>query len=462
MKLEQRGGNRKIKDGNSRLVPIVVAAVIVVVIIGVLVTFFEWRNPEVKLQKELSRLGPATDIGIIVRDSKSGVRSLSAHLEQDGKQFKLFEKVFLRQDVFPYNGPKEVEESQHFNIRALGIDEGDAVLVITARDFSLWGWFDGNIYEQKIPVIIDTSPPIVQVGDRSRQIRPGSAGIVVFKVNEPLEKGGVVINGYFHPGYAIAGEGSHTYTTTIALPYDNERIKESYVLAVDLTGNETSVPFGLVPGKSEIKTDRINISDSFLDRKIPEFEKYYPDITGTAVEKYVYINNEIRRENARKIQEICSNSRPEKLWDGPFQRMAGSSRMAGFAERRSYFYNDRKIDTQTHLGIDLASVKFAEVHAANRGVVVFADYLGIYGNAVIIDHGIGVFSLYSHLSQISVQAGSPVEKGAVIGLTGTTGMAGGDHLHFSMLVNGIFVNPVEWWDGHWLRFNILELLPRSR
>ncbi len=151
----------------------------------------------------------------------------------------------------------------------------------------------------------------------------------------------------------------------------------------------------------------------------------------------------------------------ERLWEGKFLRMAGSSR-AGFADYRTYFYKSKAIDNQVHLGMDIASTRRAEVKAANRGEVIFADYLGIYGNMVMLDHGQGVFSLYSHLSEINVAPGDKVKQKAVLGLTGTTGMAGGDHLHFSMLVNGIFVMPKEWWDQHWIDVTIAEPITDSK
>jgi murein DD-endopeptidase MepM/ murein hydrolase activator NlpD len=138
--------------------------------------------------------------------------------------------------------------------------------------------------------------------------------------------------------------------------------------------------------------------------------------------------------------------------------MGRSSRKASFADHRTYFYKGNEIDKQVHLGIDLASTRRAPVKAANRGKVVFADYLGIYGNTVILDHGQGLYSLYSHLSEIKVEQDGTIEKGIVLGLSGTSGMAGGDHLHFSILVNGIFVNPVEWWDQQWISLNIDEIL----
>jgi murein DD-endopeptidase MepM/ murein hydrolase activator NlpD len=218
----------------------------------------------------------------------------------------------------------------------------------------------------------------------------------------------------------------------------------------------------MVLKKQNFKHDQINISDNFLNLKIPEFAQAYPQLSGSLVEQFVYVNSRIRNENYEAIVAATANPSPIRLWEGPFERMARSSRMAGFAEYRTYYYNNEEIDKQVHLGIDLASTKRAEVHAANRGNVVFADYLGIYGNTIILDHGQGLFSLYSHLSEIGVATGELKEKGAVIGLSGATGMAGGDHLHFSILINGIFVTPVEWWDQQWVRLNIDDILTGSK
>ena len=125
--------------------------------------------------------------------------------------------------------------------------------------------------------------------------------------------------------------------------------------------------------------------------------------------------------------------------------------MARFGDRRTYLYQGKAVDQQTHLGEDLASLVQSPVNAGNNGVVVFAEPLGIYGQTVILDHGLGVFSSYSHLSQIDVKVGDKVEKGAVLGQTGTTGLAVGDHLHFAINLQGEFVDPLEWWDPHWLK-----------
>lgn len=103
------------------------------------------------------------------------------------------------------------------------------------------------------------------------------------------------------------------------------------------------------------------------------------------------------------------------------------------------------------MGYDLASVKRAPVEASNRGWVVLARFFGIYGNAVVIDHGYGLMTLYGHLSSIEVEPGQEVNRGQVIGRSGETGLAGGDHLHFTVLLQGQPVDPIEWFDAKWIR-----------
>lgn len=73
---------------------------------------------------------------------------------------------------------------------------------------------------------------------------------------------------------------------------------------------------------------------------------------------------------------------------------------------------------------------------------------------MVIDHGFGLFSTYSHLSALDVKQGQVISKGEVIGRTGSTGLAGGDHLHFGIIVHNTFVDPVEWWDAAWIKNNI--------
>ena len=172
---------------------------------------------------------------------------------------------------------------------------------------------------------------------------------------------------------------------------------------------------------------------------------------GSLLDNYLWVNRELRKRNAAEIIGLAEKSSREFLWDRPFVPMSNAQVMSSFADRRTYVYQGREVDQQDHLGFDLASVRHADIEASNSGKVVLARYFGIYGNAVVLDHGYGLMSLYGHLSSISVEEGQWVERGQVVGRSGETGLAGGDHLHFTLLVGGRPVSPVEWWDGAWIR-----------
>ena len=89
-------------------------------------------------------------------------------------------------------------------------------------------------------------------------------------------------------------------------------------------------------------------------------------------------------------------------------------------------------------------------------ISVAGDPLGIYGNCIVVDHGYGLQSIYGHLSEIAVHEGDMVKRGQVMGKSGQTGMAGGDHIHFSMQLEGIQIDPKEWWDAHWIKDHIAK------
>ena len=446
-------GSSKKKPFFLLLIPVLLFFALVVA----LVLLLEREQPAIDVDGDLGLIGTEKQIDFVASDKKSGIRHLGVVIRQGAKEKKLYEQNFKRQGYFKGAGPDRIAAHVNINTASLGLAEGDAEIVFTAQDFSFWNMMKGNSVEKIFPVTLDTLAPKVNRMDSPRYIKPGGAGIVIYKMSEAAEKHGVSVNGFFHPGFPVPGKEG-LYGAILGLPYDTEKIEEAHVEATDAAGNVGKAPFGMIFKKVHFKKDRINVPDSFLDLKIPEFSQYYPEMTGDNLEKYLFVNNKIRQENNKKIMELCRNSTSEQLWQGRFTRMSRSSNRAGFADHRTYFHNGKEVDRQVHLGVDLASTRHAKVEAANKGKVIYADYLGIYGNMVILDHGLGVFSLYSHLSDIAVAKGDLVEKGSSLGSTGTTGMAGGDHLHFSMLVNGILVNPLEWWDESWLNIHILSYL----
>ena len=136
--------------------------------------------------------------------------------------------------------------------------------------------------------------------------------------------------------------------------------------------------------------------------------------------------------------------------------------MRRYGEQCLYDYEGKEIDQLVSRGVDLASLVNSPVQAVNNGQVVFVGDLGVYGLTEVLDHGQGLASTYSHLSEITVNPGRNVEKGDIIGVTGQSGLAGGDLLHFGVMVGGVFVNPIEWWDNQWIEKNITEKLNSIR
>ena len=172
------------------------------------------------------------------------------------------------------------------------------------------------------------------------------------------------------------------------------------------------------------------------------------------VDGFLVINRDLRRQAEEAKRRIGATSADKPLWEGPFVQPRNSKVFANFAELRTYVFGGHEIDRQVHFGYDLASTRQSAVPAANKGVVAFVEPLTIYGNTIVIDHGLGLQTLYAHLSSTAVKVGDAVAKGQEIGRTGSTGLAIGDHLHYEVLVNGVSVSPLEWWDAKWIRDRI--------
>jgi len=348
----------------------------------------------------------------------------------------------------------------------LGFNDGEAFLRVVVRDYAWRDWLRGNqtYFEKK--VVLDTRSPEIEVLSRAHNINQGGAGLVIFRTTENCSQSGVQVGDTFYPGHGGAFADPLVYITYIALGYQQGRDTDIRIRAVDPAGNSTESGFYYHIRSKTFRKDKIDISDGFLKRKIPEFSSQIsPGASKSPVDKFLEVNRDVRRANYMKIAAACQNPDPRRHWQGSFLRLPKSATRARFADHRTYFYKGNPIDQQVHLGVDLASVANSPVPAGNAGVVALASAsgeLGIYGKTVILDHGYGLFSMYSHLSQIAVKAGDRVSKGDTLGRTGSTGMAGGDHLHFSMLINDTFVNPVEWWDIKWIQNNVTSKIERAQ
>ena len=431
------------------------AAVILVPLLILLGQRMEGSLPAVHLDPSSLSIGVTHELSGTVSDDNSGIRKVWIGLYKDGKEAVLFEKVYSGSVFWGESETRAADFKVTIAPEKLGFTDGEALLRIVARDYSWRGWLNGNRTYIEKNVTIDTRPPQIEILTGAHNISPGGSGLVVYRLSENCPHNGVQVGDNFFPGHAAEGYPADVRLAFFALAYSHRPSSGIFVQASDSAGNLSKRGFRHYIKKKRFRQDVINISDGFLRSKTPEFSMLVSESAGlSALDTYLKVNRDVRRENGAQIVRITGKTIGKKLWEGRFLRLPNAAPRAGFADRRSYRYKGRNIDKQVHLGVDLASIRQSPIPAANSGKVVFTGGLGIYGNTVIIDHGLGLFSLYAHLSSFNCEPGQAVTRGDIIGRTGSSGMAGGDHLHFSMLVHNTFVNPVEWWDEKWIQNNI--------
>lgn len=419
---------------------------------------FEGEKPVVKINPDFSYINKSINFNLSSQDYKSGLKSIVVELSQGDKNAILYKKDFQGGSFSPQKNIKEDNVVLTIKPAKLGFIEGKATLQIGVSDFSWRNIFKGNLTALKKEIVIDSISPAIGVLTKAHNIAPGGSGLVIYRLNEIVERTGVVIDDKFYPGCSGYFKDPFIYLSFFALDYNKKNVDKLYVTATDKAGNNSVAGFYYHIIKKNYSKDRLNITDNFLNMKLPEFERYVEfDENLTNIEKYIKINTDFRKDTYDIISKLSNETDKVLYWSGPFLRFKGSP-MARFADDRTYLYNGQIIDRQTHMGVDIASLEHAPVPAANRGKVVYAGPAGIYGYTVVIDHGFGLFSLYGHLSSIAVKKGEIVKKGDIIGNSGMTGLAGGDHLHFAMIVNSTYVNPVEWWDENWIVNNITSKL----
>ena len=410
-------------------------------------------------------IGKQTPFQVEVSEFRRGLTGVMVECIQGDNAVTLVDKTYRSSSQFFVWGHKTVTDTLTGTAGSLnmpGLKEGSALIRVTAGRAATWLRRPDPVKEE-ISLPVRLTPPSIQVTSKHTYVSQGGSELVAYKVGETAVRDGVRAGAWWFPGYALPGGGERDRFALFSVPYDMDK-PDVRLIAVDDAGNETEKNFIDRFVAKSFKPDTLNITDEFISKVVPEILARTSEIEdrGDPLENYLAINRELRVKNAETIKELAKGSKTGFLWSGPFLMLPNSKTMATFGEKRTYRYNGKVVDHQTHLGYDFASVKKASIPASNDGVVALARYLGIYGNTVIIDHGYGLMSISGHLSSIAVTEGQRVSRGDIIGNTGTTGLAGGDHLHFCTLLQGLPVNPIEWADGHWIRDRITRKLDEAK
>jgi murein DD-endopeptidase MepM/ murein hydrolase activator NlpD len=454
------------------------ALLAVVVVVGIIALgVFAWArlesSPPVLTGPETILLGAEPqNVTISVQEEGMGLRAITARLiDAKGEKPLVTEKIRGSWQEGSLEHEREIDLV--LDAESLDLEDGSARLLIEAED---WSWRN-NRGTLEVGVEIDRVAPGVAVRSGLTYVDRGGAATVVYEISEPAERDGVEVTGangtLFYPGHPFPGasggedfdangEGSRAgrRVAIFAIDRDAGPNPQVSVVAADRAGNRSSARWNLMVKPRVFPQGKVNLPSSFLHDVVPALASKAGIDVSDPVAAFEQVNTELRSRNEAEIAERLAETEPEPLWTGGFEQLANSKVTSRFAEERVYVVEGRPVSEAIHFGYDLASLAGAPITAANAGRVRFAGDLGIYGNCVLVDHGLGVGSLYGHLSRIDVSEGEAVDKGQRLGLSGATGLAGGDHLHFAMRVGPTYVDPVEWWDPKWVREHVDVRLDR--
>lgn len=404
-------------------------------------------TPVVDLASAVAVLGQSTPISVHVSDPH-GVRHIAAFVEQNGTRYQVWQAA---------EPSTQLDRNWDFTAGVKTtpqLHDGNAKLIVEAISNDVLRK-TGRV-ERDVRVV--TRPPSVTSDSEQHYLYRGMADLATLTVSGTWTEAGVRVGNQKFRAWPMPG-GKPGMFSLYAFAWNMPAETVPVAYASVGAGTDATSPLVVVFPKKEqprYTTHDLQISDAFMQKVVGELD---PNGSGDPVARFVKINSEMRRANNQTLSDLRLKTADHFLWSKPFTRQSHSQAEASFADLRNYIYHGKKIDQQVHLGYDLAVTQHVGVEASNDGTVVYAAPLGIYGNCVVVDHGYGLQTIYGHLSRIDVHEGDMVKQGQVMGLSGQTGMAGGDHIHFAMQLDGVQIDPKEWWDGHWIKDHIAKRIP---
>jgi hypothetical protein len=444
---------------------VLVLLLLPILLVGGLALFRVGPAPQVEIQSDRPGIGKRTNVVVRVREPQRGLGRVTVELLQESLTETLATKSHRPRRFWSFWGPvPQAEEELKLTLGrdTAGLKPGPAILRVTAERAGTWLRHPRPVIEEKT-LTVRFTPPSLERTSSEVYVNQGGSEVVVYKVGSTAVKDGVQAGDWFFRGFPLPGGGPHDRLALFSMPYDLADVGKVRLVAEDDLGN-TAVQACIDKFfPKPVKQDKIPLNDAFMAKVTAEILSHTPEMkdTGDLLQNYLTLNRDLRKLNAERLKQLAAASKPEFLWRRTFLPIANSAVRSSFADRRTYIYNGNAVDQQDHLGFDMASTQRAPVISVNDGAVVLAEYFGIYGNTVVVDHGYGLMSLYGHLSTLAVKEGDAVTRGQELGKSGETGLAGGDHLHFATLLHGLPVTPVEWWDEHWIKDRIARKLGAS-
>jgi hypothetical protein len=433
-----------------------VKAIIIVVsllIIGTISLFVMSGHTTVSINPPVKTIGASTPVTVQAANPH-GVRHIAAYLEQGGQRSLLLDQSSpSTRFMWHRHEPAKTYTFEAGKTKAPNLKEGKARIVVETTSNDMRGSTDTAATD--VDVIL--AAPRVIADEYQHYINQGGMELVTFSASGSYNESGVKVGKYTFRSFPLPGKGPGERFAMFGYPWDLPDDVTPLVYARNQAGTEATAhfTFKLFPKKFRVRT--VEADDKMLEKLVNSVDPTGKIAPGAdLVTRFDKINTELRAKNNQQLADLRFKTEEKILWNGPFIHWGKEE--ANFADVRDWMHAGKKIDQAVHLGFDLSDVANGPVSAANDGRVVWADDLGIYGNCVVLDHGYALQSIYGHMRQINVKVGDMVKKGQSMGIAGSTGLAGGVHVHFSMQIDGVQTNPREWWDEHWIKDRILSKL----
>jgi len=420
---------------------------------------FEKNSPKIELVKA-QYWNSDKPMHIKISDD-SGLKQIKAFLSDGKNRIKIADESF-----------KNIKKS--FDLKVdypkIGLPNAKKLLKLTvyATDISKWNFLSGNAVKKESILTIDNQRPDVFSLITSYGITKGGSAIAIFKADDENLKELYIETNFGKKFYPTKFYKDGYYVVLVAWPLKEKRFSAK-VIAIDKAENKTRSRLSFFLKNKKYRTSHLKAKESFINGKISDLAEDKPELTKdlSPTQKLDFINSKYREENDNLIRKVTTKVDSNKITNfdiKPFYPLRNGKVVGSFGDHRFYYYKDKNntISEAYHLGLDLASIRMDDIRVTNPGVCVFANYNGIYGNNLIVYHGLGLYTLYGHCSTILVKRGDLINAGEAGARTGATGLALGDHLHLSMLVQGVFVRPAEWMDSKWIQTNITDVINSAK
>ena len=391
-------------------------------------------------------------------DDASGLLAYKVTLQSGSENFVLTDEQF----VLP-QGSQTLELKTPK--RAYSLKNKEVTITVEARDASKWNFMAGNSATETTTLQIDKKRPYLSTIASSYRIIKGGSAVVIFKAEDDNMEAFYVETNFGKRFKAQPFYKEGYYVTLIAWPVTEDTFRAT-IIATDSAGNVAKSSVPVIPYNKKYKVSKIKLSDRFLNGKVSELAYTYGvDDGADLIERFKYINEDMRKSNEDVIHDLTSKVSDKMVNNFPIKKMyplKNGQVVAQFGDHRIYSYKGEKVSEAYHLGLDLASNAMSPIMSQNPAIVTYAEENGIYGNMPVLYHGMGLYTIYGHCSNMMVKEGDSLRSNETVAKTGRSGYAMGDHLHFGVLVQGIEVRPQEWMDQDWIRKSITDPMREAR